>query len=189
MADILDDKRGPLLGETAPFFETGIGDNEIDFTDLKGNWVILFSHPEDLLPVFKTRTINHILCKRKIKVVALGEGVSSGIISGRNFFKKYMIKHSLTTIDDTNRKILRSYGLDNQSNEYAADVKGVFVTDPKGILRIKLFHSLKTERNFYEILKLVDALQDAEKQRSQQPDLDIVRRRFGTLGSPKTVIE
>jgi len=190
MTVIAENKRGPVLGEPAPFFETTISNNTINLRDFKGNWLVIFSHPDDLLPVFKTRTINYILCKRRIKAMALGNGQSSDIISSnKNFLKKYILKHSLTIVDDIDKSIGNIYGLDNQEHKNHGNAKGIFVIDPKGILRIKLFFPLSAERNFYEIVKLVDALREADKQRKQQPNVTGWKRHFGIVVKPKTVTE
>lgn len=153
---------GPMLGAIAPFFETTKKEDRITMDNFKGSWVILFTHPADLIPVFKTRTINYILCKRRIKAVAIGHRESLDTMSSGSFLNKYMVNHSLTVIDDWDNQIALRYGLES-SDKGGGAVKGVFVIDPKGYLRIKLFCSLKTERDFSEILQLIDALQVADK--------------------------
>ena len=166
MHDMLENIKGPLLGTPAPFFEAAKKEGGISIDNCKGSWVILFSHPEDLISVFKTRTMAYILCKRRIKAVAIGRTCSPEATSLKNFIGKYLENRSLTLIDDVDEQIATEYGLDNSGN--GAPVKGVFVIDPKGSLRMKLFFSLETERNFTEILKLVDALQIADRQSKQK---------------------
>lgn len=166
MHDMLENIKGPILGAPAPFFEAAKKEGRMSLDNFNGSWVILFSHPDDLIPVFKTRTITYILCKRRIKAVAIGHTYSPDASSLRNFIGKYLENRSLTVIDDVDEQIAKEYGLDNSGN--GAPVKGVFVIDPKGSLRMKLFFSLETERNFTEILKLVDALQIADRQSKQK---------------------
>ena len=161
MQNMLKDITGPMLGDIAPFFETAKKEDRTTMDNFNGSWVILFTHPDDLIPVFKTRTINYILCKRRIKAVAIGHRESLDTMSSGSFLKKYMVNHSLTVIDDGDNQIALRYGL--ECSDKGGAVKGVFVIDPKGYLRIKLFCSLKTERDFSEILKLIDALQVADK--------------------------
>ena len=166
MHDMLENRKGPVLGEIAPFFKTAKKEDGVSLERFKGSWTILFSHPNDLLPIFKTRTIKYVLCKRKIKAVAIGSNLSPDTTSENNFLDKYVVKHSLAIIDDAGSRVAKSYGLD--SADETSSVKGVFVIDPQSHLRMKLFFSMDTERNFTEILKLVDALQDAEKQSKQK---------------------
>ena len=166
MHDMSENRRGPVLGEPAPFFKATKKEGGIRLDKLKGSWVILFSHPDDLLPIFETRTIKYVLCKRRINAVAIGCNHSPQATSETSFFEKYMVKHSLTIIDDADNQVAISYGLDSADED--SSVKGVFVIDPKSNLRMKLFFPIDTERDFMEILKLVDALQVAEKQNKQK---------------------
>ena len=54
-------------------------------------------------------------------------------------------------------------------------IKVALVIDSKGYLRIKLFYSLKTESNFPEILKLVEAIKIVDKQSKRQNGLQTVK--------------
>jgi peroxiredoxin (alkyl hydroperoxide reductase subunit C) len=155
MNDSVEITQGPPLGDPAPGFEVDIGGNRISLRDFRGRWLIIVTDPEELLAVFKTRTINYVLCKRRTKVIALGRGTADVQQAVRNPVKKYILRHNLTIIDDSGGKIGEAYGL-----PFGADrEKGVFIVDPKGILRAKLYQPLAAERNFYDTLKLIDALQ------------------------------
>jgi peroxiredoxin (alkyl hydroperoxide reductase subunit C) len=164
--------KGPTLGAPAPFFEAEEKEGRT-IGNFKGSWVILFSHPDDLIAVFKTRTINYILCKRGIKAVAVGRRRSPEATLPDNFLAKYMVNHCLTIIDDLDEQVAMRYGLGSSGK--GASVKGVFVIDPKGYLRMKMFLPRGTDRDFMEILKLVDALQIADKQSKKKKGLQAVR--------------
>jgi peroxiredoxin (alkyl hydroperoxide reductase subunit C) len=171
----------PTLGEPAPFFEARAGEALISLQDFRGKWVIIFSHPGDVLPLFRTRTINYILCKRKTKVVAFGNGESDE--TGRSFLKKYVLKHSLMVLDDPGEEIMARYGLTEHAS--GGKMKGVFIVDPYGILRVKLFSPLRAETNFYEILKLRDALQEADDQKAKNHSAKTWRGRLRITMLPK----
>lgn len=173
---------GPILGEKAPFFEATVGKSTINLNDFKGRWLIIITHPDDILPVFKTQTIKYLLCKRRIKVIAVGNRQPSSDIAGRNFVKRYIMKHSLLMVSDTNGQIKTCYGLSEPDETTHEASKGVFVIDPKGMLRINLLSDVSAERNFYEILRLVDSLQDAYKQKKKQA-------RVSRTSRPKIVLE
>jgi peroxiredoxin (alkyl hydroperoxide reductase subunit C) len=161
----MNNEAGLTLGEPAPFFEARVGGALISLKDFRGKWLIIFSHPGDLLPLFRTRTINYILCKRKTKVVAFGDGKMPAAETGGNFLKKYILKHSVMILEDPDKEILPAYGLSQDGGEGAT--KGVFIVDPSGTLRVKLFSPLQAETNFYEILKLRDALQETDHQKAK----------------------
>ena len=44
----------PVLGEPAPDFEAETTQGPIKLSDLKGKWVVMFSHPADFTPVCTT---------------------------------------------------------------------------------------------------------------------------------------
>ncbi len=187
MHDPLENREGPQIGDPAPFFEAIEKKGGITLDNPKGCWVILFSHPEDLVPVFKTATIRYLLCKRRIKAVAVGHRDSLGVYSGSNFIEKFAVNHSFTVIDDRDNQIAVRYGLN--ITDGSEPVKGVFVIDPKGYLRMKLLFSLNSERDFTEILKLVDVLQIADaqsKKNKQQAAGRGFKLKWGSLMVPET---
>ena len=44
----------PILGEPGPDFEAETTHGPIKLSDLKGKWVVMFSHPADFTPVCTT---------------------------------------------------------------------------------------------------------------------------------------
>ena len=46
----------PVIGEKAPEFDALTTHGRLKLSDLKGKWVILFSHPADFTPVCTTFT-------------------------------------------------------------------------------------------------------------------------------------
>lgn len=182
MIDQDQDTTGPILGEKAPFFEVTAGESTINLNDFRKRWLIIITHPDDILSVFQTRTIKYLLCKRRITVIAVSNRQPSSVITGRNFVKRYIMKHSLLIINDKDGHIMSRYGMD-ESGQHMHDVsKGVFVVDPKGILRINLLSDVSADRNFYEILRLVDMLQEEHRQKKKQSCASETRR-------PKIVLD
>ncbi len=180
--------RGPALGGPAPLIEA-ISPKKAQQRDrFKGGWIILISHPQDLLPLFKTRTINYILCKRKTRIVMLEDSGTAGSISGGNFFTRYITRHNVTFLDDPDNVVSSGYGLTEGGPH--EQVKGVFVIDPRGILRMKLYFDTAHPRKFYEILKLVDALQDTDRQRKRKPaSSGVWKRRLSIVSRTGSVAE
>lgn len=178
---------GPSIGEPAPYFEGLIGEDRITSGDFKGNWLILLSNPEDLLAVFKTRTINYLLCKRRIRVLALVNEKIPSAPKEKNFLKKYIRNHRMTMLDVSEGEFATNYGL--LCAPEGKGHKGIFVIDTKGILRMKLYFPPDGERNLYEILKLVDALQSADRQRSEQSKAKSWKRRLEVVIRMKGLAE
>jgi hypothetical protein len=179
--------RGPSLGDPAPFIEAMSPKKAQKRDSVRDSWIILISHPQDLLPLFRTRTINYILCKRRTRIVMLENGGTAGPISGGNFFTRYIARHNVTFLDDQDNVVSLSYGLGEGGRH--DEVKGMFVIDPGGTLRMKLYFDFAQPRNFYEILKLVDALQEADSHRKRKPAAKEWRRRLGIVIRPRTLPE
>lgn len=179
--------RGPSLGEPAPFIEFICSRKAKKRGHSGGVWTVLISHPQDLLPLFKTRTINYVLCKRRIRIVMIGNGKPEEGVSDGNFFTKYIARHNVAFMDDGSNIVSTGYGLTEVALH--EEVKGVFVIDPKGILRMKLYFDLDHTRNFYEILKLVDTLQEADRQKKIRPATGVWKRRLSIISRPNTVTE
>jgi peroxiredoxin (alkyl hydroperoxide reductase subunit C) len=179
--------RGPALGEQAPFIEALSSKKSQKSDGSRGGWIILISHPHDLLPLLRTRTFNYILCKRRTRIVMLGNGSPESGIADGNFLKKYIIRHNAAFLDDPDYTISAGYGLVKDHAD--EEVKGVFVIDPRGFLRMKLYFDVTHPRNFYEILKLLDALQEADSQRKRRPTSDVWKRRLSIVSRSGTMPE
>lgn len=179
--------RGPALGEQAPFIEALSSKKSQKTDSSRGSWTILVSHPHDLLPLLRTRTFNYILCKRRTRIVMLGNGGAEGGTTDGNFLKKYIVRHNAAFLDDPDYAISTGYGLVKDHAD--GEVKGVFVIDPRGFLRMKLYFDIAHTRNFSEILKLLDALQEADSQRKKRPASDVWKRRLSIVSRTDTIPE
>ena len=157
------------LGETAPDFEAVTTHGPIKLSDYKGEWVILFSHPADFTPVCTTEfmgfaKMNPELEKRGVKLIGLSvDSVHSHIAWVRNIEEKMGVSIPFPVIADLNMNVGTLYGMIHPGQSATAAVRCVFVIDPDQILRAMIYYPLSTGRNMDEILRLVDALQAADK--------------------------
>jgi peroxiredoxin (alkyl hydroperoxide reductase subunit C) len=120
-----------------------------------------------------------VLCRRSTKVIALVREGMTDTVSGGNFLKRYMLKRRLTVLGDPDRRIGMLYGLPDD------EIKGAFIIDPKGILRARLCSPVDNDRNFHEILTVLDALQAADRQKAGKPETVSWRKRLKTAIRPK----
>ncbi|KAB3547444.1 MAG: peroxiredoxin [ANME-2 cluster archaeon] len=157
------------LGETAPDFEAVTTHGPMKLSDYKGGWVILFSHPADFTPVCTTEfmgfaKMNPELEKRGVKLIGLSvDSVHSHIAWVRNIEEKMGVKIPFPVIADLSMNVGTLYGMIHPGQSATAAVRCVFVIDPDQILRAMIYYPLSTGRNMDEILRLVDALQAADK--------------------------
>ncbi len=157
------------LGEIAPDFEAVTTHGPIKLSDYNGQWVILFSHPADFTPVCTTEFMGFAkmhpeLEKRGVKLIGLSvDSVHSHIAWVRNIEEKMGVKIPFPVIADLSMKVGELYGMIHPGQSATAAVRCVFVIDPDQILRAMIYYPLSTGRNMDEILRLIDALQAADK--------------------------
>ncbi|KAF5415393.1 MAG: Peroxiredoxin [Candidatus Methanogaster sp.] len=157
------------LGEPAPDFEAVTTHGPMKLSDYRGGWVILFSHPADFTPVCTTEFMGFAkmhpeLEKRGVKLIGLSvDSVHSHIAWVRNIEEKMGIKIPFPVIADLSMNVGTLYGMIHPGQSATAAVRCVFVIDPDQILRAMIYYPLSTGRNMDEILRLIDALQAADK--------------------------
>ena len=158
------------LNGPAPDFtaKTTHGDIQLS-TFAPGKWVLLFSHPADFTPVCTTEFIE--FAKRhdefeKRNVQLLGnsiDSVYSHIAWIRNIEEKNGVQIKFPVIADLDQKVAQTYGMLHQAASLTATVRCVYFIDPKRIVRAMIYYPLNVGRNFDEIMRVVDALQFADK--------------------------
>ena len=163
------------LGETVPDFEAVTTHGEIRLSDFKGKWIILFSHPADFTPVCTTEfvafaEINDELIKRNVKLIGLSiDSVFSHIAWVRKIKEKLGVTIPFPVIADLDMKVANLFNMIHPGESTTAAVRCVFVIDPEMKLRAMIYYPLNVGRNMQEILRLVDALQTADKHKVAAP--------------------
>jgi peroxiredoxin (alkyl hydroperoxide reductase subunit C) len=165
----------PILGQKAPDFEALTTQGTLRLSDYKGTWLILFSHPADFTPVCTTEfmafaEIYDELKKRNVELLGLSvDSVSSHIAWIRNCEEKMGVKIPFPIIADLNKEVAKKYGMIHPEQSKTETVRCVFIIDPESKIRAMLYYPLTTGRNMAEILRLVDALQTADKHKVATP--------------------
>ena len=165
----------PRLNEPAPQFEAVTTHGTLKLSDFEGRWLILFSHPADFTPVCTTEFLAFTeifpeLQKRGTDLLGLSiDSVYSHIAWVRNIEEKSGVKIPFPVIADLDRKVATAYGMVMPGESKTETSRCVFVIDPSGVLRAKIYYPLTTGRNMDEILRLVDALQTADANKVATP--------------------
>jgi peroxiredoxin (alkyl hydroperoxide reductase subunit C) len=165
----------PILGKKAPDFEALTTQGTLRLSDYKGMWLILFSHPADFTPVCTTEfmafsEIYDELKKRNAVLLGLSvDSVSSHIAWIRNCEEKMDVKITFPIIADLNKEVARKYGMIHPEQSKTETVRCVFIIDPESKIRAMLYYPLTTGRNMAEIIRLIDALQTADKYKVATP--------------------
>ena len=165
----------PRLGQPAPKFEVATTHGVLKLEDYKGSWLILFSHPADFTPVCTTEFIGFAKLhpefkKRNVELLGLSiDSIYSHIAWVRNIEEKFGVKIPFPVIADLNKEVATAYGMIMPGESKTETSRCVFVIDPDGIVRAMIYYPLTTGRNMDEILRLVDALQTADKHKVATP--------------------
>ena len=160
----------PRIGDPAPDFTAPSTQGEIAFSQWQGSdWVILFSHPADFTPVCSTELTefgrrNDEFKKRNTKLIGLSiDSIHSHLAWTQNLTKILGVKLPYPLIADLTAKVARQYGMIHPGESATVTVRALFVIDPKHVIRAIIYYPLNTGRNVEEVLRLLDALQTADK--------------------------
>jgi peroxiredoxin (alkyl hydroperoxide reductase subunit C) len=165
----------PRLGQQAPAFEAATTHGVLKLEDFKGSWLVLFSHPADFTPVCTTEFIGFAKLhpefkKRNVELLGLSiDSTYSHIAWVRNIEEKFGVKIPFPVIADLNKEVAMAYGMIMPGESKTETSRCVFVIDPEGIVRAMIYYPLSTGRNVDEILRLIDALQTADKYKVATP--------------------
>jgi len=159
----------PRIGSPAPQFEAVTTHGVLKLEDFKGSWLVLFSHPADFTPVCTTEfmafaQIHPKLREMNVELMGLSiDSVYSHIAWVRNVEEKLGQKITFPVIADLNKEVATLYGMIMPGESKTETSRAVFVIDDKQIIRAIIYYPLSTGRNMDEILRLIQALQTADK--------------------------
>jgi peroxiredoxin (alkyl hydroperoxide reductase subunit C) len=171
-----EDKGMILIGDKAPDFKALTTKGPVNFpVDYKGKWVVLFSHPADYTPVCTTEFIAFAKRYDQFKelntdLIGLSIDQIFSHIKWAEWIKENLgIEIPFPIIADNAGKIAKMFGMLHSVAEGSQTVRAVFVIDPEGVVRAILYYPLNVGRNMDEIVRLVKALQVADKEKVALP--------------------
>lgn len=170
-----DARAFPILGEPAPDFETVTTHGPLRLSDLRGKWVVLFSHPADFTPVCTTEFVafsNSYEEFKALNVQLIGlsiDSVHSHLAWIMNVKEKMGVSIPFPIIADLDMSVASLYGMIHPGQSSTAAVRAVFFIDDKGILRAMIYYPLSNGRFIPEIIRLVKALQTTDKEGVSTP--------------------
>ena len=159
----------PRLNEPAPDFTAKTTHGQMRLSELKGKWIVLFSHPADFTPVCTTEFIafakkNAEFEKLNTKIIGLSiDSVYSHLAWVRNIKEKFGIEIPFPVIADLDMHVAKLYGMVHPGASDTSAVRAVFIIDDNGILRAMVYYPLSNGRSIDEILRVLTALQTALK--------------------------
>lgn len=169
----------PLLGDKFPEMKVVTTRGVMNLPeDMKGKWFVLFSHPADFTPVCTTEFVAFQKRYEKFKELnteLIGMSVDqifSHIKWEEWIQEKLGVEIQFPIIADTGA-VAGKLGLVHPGKG-TNTVRAVFIVDAEGLIRIMLYYPQELGRNMDEILRAVNAMQVADKNKvaipAQWPD-------------------
>ncbi|MEX0723601.1 MAG: peroxiredoxin [Gracilimonas sp.] len=164
----------PLLGESFPEMTVKTTHGEFDLpSHFEGKWFVLFSHPGDFTPVCTTEFVAFQQRYDDFKalnceLIGLSVDQVFSHIKWIDWIKENLdVEIEFPIIADTG-KVAEALGMIHPKKD-TNTVRAVFVVDPDAKLRIILYYPQELGRNMDEILRVVEAMQIADKNKVAMP--------------------
>jgi len=158
------------VGQLAPDFSVQAYDRtkdgtdqqftQVSLSDLTGKWICLYFYPLDFTFVCPTEIVafNDALGEFQVRNCALLTASTDSVFSHKGWCDSHPhlngMKHLM--LSDTSRRMSAAYGVLNADG---IDYRGIYLIDPKGVIRYSAVHDLSVGRNVEEVLRVLDALQ------------------------------
>ncbi len=164
------------IGEQAPDFLVDTTHGEISFYAwAEGSWVFFFSHPADFTAVCTTelgRTAQ--LAKefeaRNVKLLGLStDTVAEHIAWVKDVNSTQKTKLEFPIAADPDLRVSRLYEMIHPDQSDTEAIRSVFIIDPNRSIRLTMSYPMSVGRNFNEILRVIDALQLADRKNIVTP--------------------
>ena len=165
----------PRINDPAPDFEAKSTHGPLKLSDLKGRWVVLFSHPADFTPVCTTEFVEFAnrseeFRRRNAQLVGLSvDSVPAHIAWIRNIEQNFNTKIDFPVIADLDMRVAQKYGLIHPGASETATVRAVFIIDPNQKVRAIVYYPMTCGRNIDEVLRALDAMQTADENACATP--------------------
>ncbi|ARE40521.1 Alkyl hydroperoxide reductase subunit C-like protein [Rhodovulum sp. P5] len=163
------------INDIAPNFTADTTEGKIDFHDWIGDsYAVLFSHPKDFTPVCTTEfaaaaKLAGEFAKRNTKVIGISVDEVEEHLKWKADVEKYAgTDMTFPIIADDKLEIAKLYGMlpadaylaDGRTAADTATVRTTFIINPEKKIELMLIYPMTVGRNFDEILRALDAIQN-----------------------------
>ncbi|WP_429818369.1 peroxiredoxin [Ensifer sp. B1-9] len=163
------------LNALAPDFAARSTEGPITLSSYRGRWVLFFAHPANFTPVCTSEflALARALPEfEKLDCALLGVSVDSlysHIAWIRDIKERFGVMVTFPLIEDPSMAIAKAYGMIDSTSENSAAVRATYVIDPEGIIRAIVWYPMNVGRSVDELLRLVTAIQTAERENALTP--------------------
>ncbi len=167
--------RGLRIGDVAPDFMARSTVGDVQLSDFRGRWLVLFSHPADFTPVCTTEFV--ALARqagefeaRDCALMALSvDSLFAHFAWLRLIRDRFGIEVRFPIVEDPTLVIGRAYGMVAPQDNDSATVRTTFFIDPQGIVRAMTCYPANVGRSIPEMLRILDALQAVDQTAALAP--------------------
>jgi peroxiredoxin (alkyl hydroperoxide reductase subunit C) len=158
--------RLPRIGEPAVPFQVRTTLGERCLADYRGRWLLLFCHPADFTPVCTSEFIAFAHAFPRFQAMGcdlLGLSVDSlfaHLAWVRSIRDDFAIDIPFPIAEDLSMAIATAYGMIHPGDSSTATVRGTFLIDPAGMVRMLSYYPMAAGRNVDELLRVLAALQE-----------------------------
>ena len=184
----------PRLGTPAMPFRVRTTQGERSLGDYRGRWLLLFSHPADFTPVCTSEFIAFARAHDHFQALGcdlLGLSVDSlfaHLAWVRSIEAGFGVKIPFPIAEDISMGLARAYGMLHPADTSTATVRGSFLIDATGTIRMLSYYPMTTGRSVEELLRTLAALQESDASGLSTP-ADWQPGEEGVLPPPQTVEE
>jgi peroxiredoxin (alkyl hydroperoxide reductase subunit C) len=156
-----------MIGQPAPQFTApavveGGNFKDLNLSDYKGKWVVMFFYPLDftfVCPTEITQFRDSLPKFKELGAAVLGVSVDS-VHSHKRWIKDDLGELGYPLIGDITKRISRDYGVLLENAGIAT--RGTFIIDPEQNVQYAGIHNLNVGRDANEILRVLTGLQSGE---------------------------
>ncbi|MBK1634278.1 peroxiredoxin [Rhodovulum adriaticum] len=163
------------INDIAPNFTADTTEGQIDFHEWIGDsYAVLFSHPADFTPVCTTEfaaaaKLADEFAKRNTKVIGISMDTVEEHLKWKSDVEQYAgTKMAFPIIADDKFKVAQlydmlpadAYSADGTADGQTATVRTTFIINPDKKIELMLIYPMTVGRNFDEILRALDAIQN-----------------------------
>jgi peroxiredoxin (alkyl hydroperoxide reductase subunit C) len=174
MQEVTSKKGIPLLGDEFPAMKVQTTHGMLELPGaFAGKWFVLFSHPADFTPVCTTEFVAfqqryHKFRSLNCELIGLSVDQVFAHIKWEEWIREKLgVEIEFPIIADTG-KVADMLGLIHPGKG-TNTVRAVFVVDDRAKIRIILYYPQELGRNMDEIVRVVEAMQIADKYRVAMP--------------------
>lgn len=153
------------IGDMAPDFVARTTQGELTLSNLRGHWVLLFSHPADFTPVCTSEFIAFAKAESQFRamncaLVGLSiDSLPSHLAWVDAIRAQFGVVIPFPVLEDPSMVISRAYGMLDSTAQSSATVRAFYAIDPEGIVRAITWYPMTVGRSVSELLRLLAALQ------------------------------